>query len=90
MFSTITAILFFGGYNFPEIISNQSILNTQSIILGLKTCFFCFLFVWFRATLPRLRFDQLATFCWEGLLPFAIALIIAIPCFLMAFDASPF
>ena len=47
MFSAITVILFLGGYNFPEIFRNESIFNLQSIILGLKTCFFCFVFVWF-------------------------------------------
>ncbi|KAH0825639.1 hypothetical protein J3R83DRAFT_12672, partial [Lanmaoa asiatica] len=45
LFSCITAILFLGGYNFPEIIVNGSYINLQSIILGLKTCIFCFLFV---------------------------------------------
>jgi NADH-ubiquinone oxidoreductase chain 1 len=83
LFSSISAILFLGGYNLPEFFFNSSIFNLQSIILGIKTCLFCFIFVWFRATLPRLRFDQLATFCWEGLLPFAIAFIILIPCILV-------
>jgi NADH-ubiquinone oxidoreductase chain 1 len=45
LFSCISAILFLGGYNMPELIVNDSILNIQSIILGLKTCLFCFLFV---------------------------------------------
>jgi NADH-ubiquinone oxidoreductase chain 1 len=45
LMSTLTAILFFGGYNFPELIVNDTILNLQSIILGLKTCVFCFFFV---------------------------------------------
>jgi NADH-ubiquinone oxidoreductase chain 1 len=86
LFSCISSILFLGGYNLPEIFNNNSIFNIQSIILGIKTCLFCFIFVWFRATLPRLRFDQLSTFCWENLLPFAIAFIILIPCILVAFD----
>ena len=59
LFSTITAILFLGGYNLPEIIVNNSILNLQSIILGLKTCIFCFMFVCFRAiTLDRTPFSR--------------------------------
>jgi NADH-ubiquinone oxidoreductase chain 1 len=86
LFSAITSILFFGGYNFPEIFINHSFINIQAIILGIKTCFFCFVFVWVRSTLPRIRFDQLITLCWESLLPFAVAFIIAIPCYLFAFD----
>lgn len=90
LFSCITAILFLGGYNFPELIINNSIINLQSIILGLKTCIFCFLFVIFRATLPRLRYDQLISLCWVNLLPIAVAFIILVPSILVAFDIAPF
>jgi len=90
LFSCLTAILFLGGYNFPEIIVNNSIINLQSIILGLKTCIFCFLFVLFRATLPRLRYDQLISLCWINLLPIAVAFIILVPSILVAFDIAPY
>ena len=43
----------------PELFVNDTIINLQAIILGLKTCFFVFLFVHSRATLPRIRYDQL-------------------------------
>src|SRR5277367_6492625 len=45
LFSCITAIFFLGGYHLPEIFINNSIINIQSIILGIKTCIFCFIFV---------------------------------------------
>jgi NADH-ubiquinone oxidoreductase chain 1 len=45
LFSSISAILFLGGYNSPEFFLNSSIFNLQSLILGLKTCLFCFIFV---------------------------------------------
>jgi len=88
MFSAITSILFFGGFNLPELFINNTVINLQSVILGLKTCFFCFVFVWVRATLPRLRFDQLSLLCWESLLPFCVALIITIPCLILIIDIN--
>jgi len=90
LFSSITAILFLGGYHFPEIFVNNTVFSIQSIILGLKTCIFCFMFVLFRATLPRLRYDGLIELCWLNLLPIAVALLILVPSILMAFDIAPY
>jgi len=90
LFSAISSILFLGGYHMPELFINDSIINFQSIILGIKTCIFCFIFVWFRATLPRLRWDQLMNLCWLNLLPIAVAFIILVPSILIAFDIAPY
>lgn len=90
LFSCITAILFLGGYNLPELFVNDTFFNIQSIILGIKTCIFCFMFVWFRATLPRLRYDQLIDLCWLNLLPVCVAFIILVPSILIAFDIAPY
>ena len=90
LFSCITSIFFLGGYNMPEIFINDSYINLQPIILGLKTIIICFMFVWFRATLPRLRYDQLMEFCWINVLPVAFAFIILIPSILFAFDIAPY
>ena len=56
------------------------------LILGLKTCIMIFVFIWARASLPRIRFDQLMSFCWTILLPLVISFIIAIPCIIHGFE----
>jgi NADH-ubiquinone oxidoreductase chain 1 len=48
--------------------------------LGFKACIMIFVFIWVRASFPRIRFDQLMSFCWTILLPIIIGLIIIIPC----------
>jgi NADH:ubiquinone oxidoreductase subunit H len=90
LISTFTAILFLGGYLIPL---NHDVnfvgLNINSIALGIKAVFFIFVFVWIRATLPRMRYDQLMVFCWTQLLPIVIGLLILVPSILVAFDISP-
>ena len=89
LMSTLSAILFTGGWLMPELFVNDTIINLQAIILGLKTCFFIFLFIHSRATLPRIRYDQLIIVMWTQLLPIAIALTLLVPSILVAFDIAP-
>ena len=59
------------------------------MILGLKTCIMVFVFIWVRASFPRIRFDQLMSYCWIILLPLVIAFIILIPCIIYSCDILP-
>jgi NADH-quinone oxidoreductase subunit H len=63
----IATLLFFGGWN-P--------LFGLTVIPGivwfvLKAGFVIFIYIWLRATLPRLRYDRLMAFGWKVLLPLA-------------------
>lgn len=72
-----------------NILNQFSILNSifHSLILGLKTSIMVFIFIWVRASFPRIRFDQLIAFCWTILLPILLAFIILVPCILFQFNA---
>jgi NADH-ubiquinone oxidoreductase chain 1 len=61
----------------------------SSIILGIKSSMMIFTFIWARASFPRIRFDQLMSFCWTVLLPIVVAFIILVPCILYGFDILP-
>nr|YP_009424474.1 NADH dehydrogenase subunit 1 [Graphis lineola]ASB29161.1 NADH dehydrogenase subunit 1 [Graphis lineola] len=60
--------------------------SSYNLSLGLKTCFMIFIFIWARASFPRIRYDQLMSYCWTILLPIVIAYIVFIPCVLYSFD----
>jgi NADH-ubiquinone oxidoreductase chain 1 len=57
--------------------------------LGLKSSIMIFVFIWVRASFPRIRFDQLMSFCWIILLPIVIAFIVLVPCIQYSFEIIP-
>jgi NADH-quinone oxidoreductase subunit H len=67
--SAIAATLFFGGYRGPFI---DQLPWLGPIYLLLKVMILLFGMIWVRATLPRLRYDQLMAFGWKLLLPVAL------------------
>jgi NADH-quinone oxidoreductase subunit H len=66
--SALASTLFLGGWQGP--------LLPPVVWFLLKTFFFLFVFIWVRATFPRLRYDQLMDFGWKVLLPLALANIL--------------
>ncbi|WP_293908998.1 NADH-quinone oxidoreductase subunit NuoH [Deinococcus sp.] len=72
--SALMSTLFFGGYKGPVFLDGliPGISNWPFIWLILKIAVFLFVFIWVRATLPRLRYDQLMRFGWKLLFPIAL------------------
>ncbi|HVB25664.1 MAG TPA: NADH-quinone oxidoreductase subunit NuoH [Ktedonobacteraceae bacterium] len=69
--SAVASTLFFGGWSFFGF-GLENIPGVSIIIFLIKVAFFLFLFIWIRATLPRIRYDRLMRLGWQLLLPLAV------------------
>ncbi|MEO8971652.1 MAG: NADH-quinone oxidoreductase subunit NuoH [Ktedonobacteraceae bacterium] len=69
--SAVAATLFFGGWSLFGL-GLENIPGLSIIIFLIKVAFFLFLFIWLRATLPRIRYDRLMRLGWQLLLPLAV------------------
>ncbi|MBM4121020.1 MAG: NADH-quinone oxidoreductase subunit NuoH [Nitrospira sp.] len=77
--SCIAAALFLGGWNapYPGTLLPENLAWIEGVVwFAAKVYFFLFLFFWLRATLPRLRYDQLMRFGWKVMLPIALGNIL--------------
>jgi len=81
--SCVAAAMFLGGWNAPYPGTIMALLGLPSLAwientmwFAFKTYSFLFLFFWLRATLPRLRYDQLMRFGWKVMLPIALGNIV--------------
>jgi NADH-ubiquinone oxidoreductase chain 1 len=84
-------------YNFYYFGSDYSLMREEflnspsfngllsSLTLGIKSSIMIFIFIWVRASFPRIRFDQLMSFCWTVLLPILFGFIVLIPSILYIF-----
>ena len=67
----VASTLFLGGWSFFGL-GLENIPGLSIIIFLIKVAFFLFLFIWLRATLPRIRYDRLMRLGWQMLLPLAV------------------
>jgi len=68
--SGVIATVYLGGWNLPFV---ETPGWAMPFVVLAKILFGIFLFVWARATLPRLRYDQVMALGWKVLLPLAMA-----------------
>ena len=93
--SSLVNITYLVGFELNFIETNVNIFTilieglTYSLTLGLKSSLLIFVFIWVRASFPRIRFDQLMSYCWTILLPIVIGFIILIPCVVYSLSILP-
>ena len=88
LISALTAVMFLGGWLSPF----QGIPGLESLFswvpgiiwLLLKVAFLLFLFLWFRATFPRYRYDQIMRLGWKVFIPVTIVWILVVGLAVMA------
>jgi NADH-quinone oxidoreductase subunit H len=95
--SSVAISLFLGGWHAPYpdtlLFPRNSIPYALHGILWfcLKTYAIMYIYIWLRATLPRLRYDQLMSFTWKRVLPFTLANVLVIATIISVFyqQAAP-
>jgi len=72
--SAIIATLWLGGPDGPRIAGH----SIGPVYFAVKVLIILYIYVWVRATLPRLRYDQLMDLGWKRLIPLALAMLMIV------------
>jgi NADH-quinone oxidoreductase subunit H len=79
LIAALTAIFFWGGWLSPlagiRALEGTFLAAPSILWLGAKMAVFAFFFLWFRATFPRYRYDQIMRLGWKVLIPVTIVWI---------------
>jgi NADH-quinone oxidoreductase subunit H len=78
LFSLLTAVLFFGGWNAGVPVTLEEGLGRWggALVLFLKACAFLFVMIWVRWSLPRYRVDKVMYLCYKVLLPWSVVAVV--------------
>ena len=92
LISALAAIFFLGGWLSPfqglPVIGNTFLGAPGFIWFALKTSFFLFCFLWFRATFPRYRYDQIMRLGWKVFIPITLVWLFVLGAMIW-FDVGP-
>jgi NADH-quinone oxidoreductase subunit H len=72
-FALLGAFVFLGGWEWP--LGRDIGWGYQLLLTMVKMALFIVFYLWVRASLPRMRVDQLMSYAWKVLIPFALAQI---------------
>jgi NADH-quinone oxidoreductase subunit H len=77
LIGAIVTTLYMGGWRVPAFTTNTTLFAVaQFATFFLKAYFFVFVAMWIRATLPRVRVDQLMSLCWKYMVPIALGCVL--------------
>lgn len=74
--SAIVATLFLGGWKWPAVLSDLHPLVGVALFVA-KVLFVAWLYIWIRASVPRVRYDKFMRFCWKIMVPLALLNLVA-------------
>jgi NADH-quinone oxidoreductase subunit H len=83
--SSLITLLYLGGWNVPFFLPQTPLMGT--LVFLLKVCFMLFVFIWVRATVPRMRYDQLMSYGWKRMLPLAALNLVGTAVYVALFQA---
>ncbi len=75
--ATLTSLMFLGGWNPLFDFAPFNWIPGFFWLLA-KVCFVLFLFLWFRATFPRYRYDQIMRLGWKVFIPVTLVWIVVV------------
>ena len=70
VFALLGAFVFLGGWEWP--FGRDVGWGYQLLLTVAKMSLFIFFYLWIRASMPRMRIDQLMSYAWKVLIPFAL------------------
>jgi NADH-quinone oxidoreductase subunit H len=82
LISTLISVLFLGGWLSPfqgiPYLEQAFAWVPGFIWLIMKLCFFVYCYLWFRATFPRFRYDQIMRLGWKVFIPITLVWIVVV------------
>ena len=89
LMSTFWVLLFLGGWLLPFNIFGMTPSFYNFVWFAIKIVIIIFLFIWIRATYPRIRYDQLMTLLWKSYLPLSGGFVVLVSGILIGESAFP-
>jgi NADH-quinone oxidoreductase subunit H len=91
LISMLAAVMFAGGWLSPfqgTFMESWFVWVPGLVWLLMKTSFFLFLYLWFRATFPRYRYDQIMRLGWKIFIPVTLVWLVVVAT-AQVFDIGP-